>query len=203
MSSVTIHVSEEAVKQRLGALANRSGAVIARAANRSVNTGKKVIKQETAKIYNVRQKDADKILKVTKATAAKPVLTLTYKDSHPNLYVFGRESSLAPRFVIRSSNPVNPDPGYVKAKVMNRGGYVALNGSPKPFVQQAKKSGNIALFQRVSNHVRAPIRGVAAPSLPQVIKNEKVLARFNREARDMFEKRLLHEIDNVLKGVTK
>ncbi len=203
MSNVTIHVSEEAVKQRLGALANRSGAVIARAANRSVNTGKKVIKQETAKIYNVRQKDADKILKVTKATAAKPVLTLTYKDSHPNLYVFGRESSLTPRFVIQSSAPVNPDPEYVKAKVMNRGGYVALNGSPKPFVQQAKKSGNIALFQRVSNHARAPIRGVVAPSLPQVIKNEKVLARFNREARDMFEKRLLHEIDNVLKGVTK
>ncbi|MDE7201930.1 MAG: phage tail protein [Lachnospiraceae bacterium] len=203
MINVTIHVSEEAVKQRLGALANRSGAVIARAANRSINTGKKAIKQETAKIYNVRQKDVDGILKVTKATAAKPVLTLTYKDSHPNLYVFGRESALTPRFIIHSSDPVNPDPEYVRAKVMKSGGYVPLNGRPKPFVQQAKRSGNIALFQRVSDQARAPIRGVAAPSLPQIIKNDKVLARFNRDARDMFEKRLLHEIDNVLKGVTK
>lgn len=202
MINVTIHVSEEAVKQRLGVLANRSGTVIARAANRSVNTGKKAIKQETAKIYNVRQKDVDGILKVTKATAAKPVMTLTYKDSHPNLYVFGRESSLTPRFVIHSSDPVNPDPEYVRAKVMRRGGYIPLNGRPKPFVQQVS-NGNIALFQRVSNKSRAPIRGVAAPSLPQVIKNEEVLARFNRDARSMFEKRLLHEIDNVLKGVTK
>lgn len=202
MINVTIHVSEEAVKQRLGVLANRSGAVIARAANRSVNTGKKAIKQETAKIYNVRQKDVDGILKVTKATAAKPVMTLTYKDSHPNLYVFGRESSLTPRFVIQSSDPVNPDPEYVRAKVMRRGGYIPLNGRPKPFVQQVS-NGNIALFQRVSNKSRAPIRGVAAPSLPQVIKNDEVLARFNRDARSMFEKRLLHEIDNVLKGVTK
>lgn len=202
MINVTIHVSEEAVKQRLGVLANRSGTVIARAANRSVNTGKKAIKQETAKIYNVRQKDVDGILKVTKATASKPVLTLTYKDSHTNLYVFGRGSSLTPRFVIQSSDPVNPDPEYVRAKVMRRGGYVPLNGRPKPFVQQAK-NGNIALFQRVSDKPRAPIRGVAAPSLPQVIKNDKVLERFSRDARDMFEKRLLHEIDNVLKGVTK
>ncbi len=202
MINVTIYVSEEAVKQRLGVLASRSGAVIARAANRSVNTGKKAVKQETAKIYNVLQKDVDGILKVTKATAANPVLTLTYKDSHPNLYVFGRESSLTPRFVIQSSDPVNPDPEYVRAKVMRQGGYTPLNGSPKPFVQQTR-NGSIALFQRVSDESRAPIRGVAAPALPQVIKNDKVLARFNRDASDMFEKRLLHEIDNVLKGVTK
>lgn len=202
MLNTTIYVNEDVVRQRLGALANRSGAVIARAANRSVNTGKKVIKQETTRIYNVRQKDVDGILKVTKATASRPVLTLTYKDSHPNLYAFGRTSSLTPRFIIQSSDPVNPDPEYVRAKVMRRGGYTPLSGRPRPFVQQVK-NGNIALFQRVSNESRAPIRGVAAPSLPQVIKNDKVIERFNRDARDMFERRLLHEIDNVLKGVTK
>lgn len=202
MLNTTIYVNEDVVRQRLGALANRSGAVIARAANRSVNTGKKVIRQETTRIYNVRQKDVDGILKVTKATASRPVLTLTYKDSHPNLYVFGRTSSLTPRFIIQSSDPVNPDPEYVRAKVMRRGGYTPLSGRPRPFVQQVK-NGNIALFQRVSNESRAPIRGVAAPSLPQVIKNDKVIERFNRDARDMFERRLLHEIDNVLKGVTK
>lgn len=202
MINTTIYVNEDVVRQRLGALANRSGSVIARAANRSVSTGKKVLKQETARIYNVRQKDVDGILKVTKATSSRPVLTLTYKDSHPNLYVFGRPSSLTPRFVIQSSDPVNPDPEYVRAKVMKRGGYIPLQGRPRPFVQQVK-NGNIALFQRISNEARAPIRGVAAPSLPQVIKNDKVLERFTREAGEMFEKRLLHEIDNVLKGVTK
>lgn len=203
MINTTIYVNEAEIKRRLGELSKRSGAVIARAANRSVNTGKKAIKQETAKIYNVRQKDVDRILKVTKATAAKPVLLLTYKDSHPNLYVFGRQSSLAPRFIVQSSDPVNPDPEYVKAKVMNRGRYVPLNGRPKPFVQKAKKSGNIALFQRTSNKPRATIRGVSAPSLPQVIKNDEVLARFNRDAYTMFLNRLDHEIDNILKGVTR
>lgn len=203
MINVTIYVSEDEVKKRLGALANRSGAVIARAANRSINTGKKAIKQETSKIYNVRQHDVDYILKVTRATAQRPVLTLTYKDAHQNLYAFGRATSLSPRYIVQSSDPVNPDPEFVKAKVMNKHRPEPLQDRPKPFVQQAKKSGNIALFQRTTNASRAPLRGVAAPSLPQVIKNEEVLARFNRDAYSMFNKRLVHEIDNVLKGVTK
>ncbi len=202
MINVTIHVSEEEVKRRLGNLADKSGMVIARAANRSINTGKKAIKQETAKIYNVRQKDADNILKVTRATSKRPVLTLTYKDPHQNLYAFGKSSSLSPRYIVQSTDPANPDPEYVKAKVMRKHRPEALSGRPKPFVQKAKKSGNIALFQRISNDSRAPIRGVSAPSLPQVIKNEQVLARFNRDAYSMFNKRLIHEIDCVLKGVT-
>lgn len=202
MINVTIYVNEEEVKKRLGALSNKSGAVIARAANRSINTGKKAIKQETAKIYNVRAKDADEILKVTRATARNPLFTLTYKDSHRNLYYFGKSNSLSPRYIVQSTDPANPDPEYVKAKVMNKHRPTPLNGRPKPFVQKTAKSGVIALFQRETNDSKAPIRGVAAPSLPQVIKNEEVLARFNRDAYSMFSKRLVHEIDNVLKGIT-
>lgn len=202
MIDVTIYVSVDEVQRRLGHLANRAGAVIARAANRSITTGKKAIKQETANIYNVRQKDVDYILKVTRATSKHPVLTLTYKDSHQNIYDFGRTSSLNPRYIVRSTDPDNPDPEYVKAKVMKKHRPTALMQRPKPFVQKAK-SGKIALFQRTSNASRAPIRGVAAPSLPQVIKNEEVLARFNRDASTMFNNRLVHEIDNVLKGITR
>ena len=77
MINVTIYVNEEEVKKRLGALSNKSGVVIARAANRSINTGKKAIKHETAKIYNVRAKDADEILKVTRATARPSTIQAT------------------------------------------------------------------------------------------------------------------------------
>jgi len=200
--NVTIYVNEEEVKKRLGALSNRSGAVIARAANRSMNTGKKAIKQETAKIYNVRAKDVSKILKDTKASASNPAFTLTYKDTHQNLYHFGKSNTMSPRYIVQSTDPANPDPEFVKAKVMNKHRPTPLDGRPRPFVQKAAKSGNIALFQRERNDSKAPIRGVAAPSLPQVIKNEEVLARFNRDAYSMFSKRLVHEIDNVLKGIT-
>lgn len=203
MINVTITVSEAEVKRRLGTLANKSGVVISRAANRAISTGKKAIKQETAKIYNVNQKDVDKILKVEKATTAHPVVHMTYRDSHMNLAAFGKKSSLTPRYPIKSSSPYDPDPEYVKAKVMTGRGAVALQHGPKPFVQISKKSGVIGLFRRVDNSSRAPIRGVAAPALPQVIKNEEVIARFNRDVTGMFVKRLNHEIDQILKGKTR
>ncbi len=200
MIETTIYVSEDEVRRRLGSLQNRAGLVIARAANRSIDTGKKAIKQETSKIYNVRQKDTERILRVTKATSGNPVAILTYKDTHTNLYAFGRQTSLRPRYIVQSSDPVNPDPEYVKAKVFNKSRPVPLQDRPRPFVQKAKRSGVIALFQRTSNASRAPIRGVSAPALPQIIHNDDVMARFNRDAYSMFVKRLAHEIDHELKG---
>ena len=202
MINVIITVSEEEVKRRLGTLADKSGEVISRAANRAITTGKKAIKQETAKIYNVRQKDADSILTVKKATAAHPVVHMTYKGPHLNLMAFGKQSSLTPRYPIRSSSPYDPDPEYVKAKVMTGRGAVALENGPKPFVQ-ITRSGVIGLFRRIDNSSRAPIKGVAAPALPQVIKNEEVIARFNRDAASELKKRLNHEIDWVLRGKTR
>ncbi len=199
MVNVTITVSEEEVKRRLGILANKSGQVIARAANRSINTGKKAIKQETAQIYNVRQRDVEEIVKIRKATQANPTAKLTFKDRHKNLYSFGKESTVKPRYPVRSSNSYDPDPGYVTATVKKTRTNVPLSGRPKPFVQISPQNGYILLFQRKSNDARAPLRGVAAPALPQIVKNEKVMARFSRDAGSMFVKRLDHEITRVLK----
>ena len=201
-ADITIHTSEKEVKKRLGNLAERSGAVISRAANRAAGTGRKVIRQETARVYNVRQKDVSEILDSKKATTRHPVAVLVYRDVHKNLYHFGFQSSLGPRYVVRSTRG-RADPKYVKAKVFKRGARVPLSGTPKPFVQVAKKSGKIGLFQRTSKASRAPIRGVAAPSMPQIINNKEVIARFTREVNSMFEERLVVEIDNILKGITR
>ena len=44
---------------------------------------------------------------------------------------------------------------------------------------------------------------VQAPAIPQIIKNEEVIAQFRRAAGPMLQKRLEHEIDVVLKGVVR
>lgn len=199
MVNVTITVSEEEVKRRLGILANKSGQVIARAANRSINTGKKAIKQETAQIYNVRQRDVEEIVKVRRATPSDPEVKMTFKSRHRNLYSFGKESTVKPRYPVRSSSPYDPDPGYVTVTVKNARPNIAMSARPRPFVQISHKNGYFLLFRRSSNKSRAPLRGVAAPALSQIIKNEKVMARFRRDAGSMFMKRLDHEITRVLK----
>ena len=203
MVEVKVEIPYEEIKRRLGTLQHRSGHVIARAANRSITTGKKVIKQETARIYNVRQKDVEKILKTERATAEHPHVHMVFRDTHQNLAVFGKETSLTPRTPVRSSDPFNPDPEYVKARVMNGYSAVPLRERPRPFVQFVGGDRRAILLQRVDNSSRAPLRGVSGPALPQILKNEAVVKRFQNETSKMFTKRLNHEIDQVVKGRVK
>lgn len=203
MINVKIRVFQGEVRRRLGTLQSKSGHVIARAANRSIDTGKTVIKKEAAKIYNVRQKDVEKVLTVERATSKRPYAHMIFRDRHQNLAAFGKPSSLSPRTPVRSSDPTNPDPAYYRAKVMSRPGTIPLKGRPKPFVQFAGKNKNAILLQRKSKASRAPLRGVAAPALPQILKNDEIMEKFNHEAAVMFANRLEHEIDQVLKGNVK
>ena len=147
MIDVKIEIPQKEIKRRLGTLQNRSGSVIARAANRSITTGKKVIKQETAEVYNVRQKDVENILKVERATSKHPYAHMVFKDTHQNLAMFGKSSSLTPRTPVRSSDPTNPDPAYFRAKVMSGHKAVPLSGRPKPFVQFVGKDKNAILCE--------------------------------------------------------
>ena len=64
------------VEKLLGNAANKSGRVVANAANRTLPTGAKVIKQETANEYNVRQKDVEETLRRIKANWSDPTAIL-------------------------------------------------------------------------------------------------------------------------------
>lgn len=204
MIDAKITISEGDIKRRLGNLSHKSGHVISRAANRSAATGKKVIKQEATRIYNINQKDVEKIFRQERATASHPYVQMVFRDPHRNLAVFGsRKNVLTPRTPVRSSDPTNPDPAFYKAKIMNGHHAAALNGSPKPFIQFAGKNKMAILLQRKNRSSRAPLRGVAAPAIPQILKNNEVLKKFNDETSAMFVKRLEHEIDQALKGEIK
>lgn len=195
-----VYVTIEEIERRLGDAANKSGRVIANAANRAMITGEKVIKQETAAKYNVRQKDVASTLKKIKAKWSEPTARLEYTGGHGNLFYFGRadQSVLKPRYPVRSTSPYDPDPGNVFVRIMKDGSMVPLEQDPKPFVQIV--SGNLGLFQRTSSASDAPLRGEAPPSIPQIIRNEKVMERFQKESWETMQKRLEHELDRIMKG---
>lgn len=194
------YMTIEEVERLLGKAENKSGRVIANAANRTLSTGAKVIKQETANEYNVRQKDVEETLRRIKGNWSDPTAVLRFTGGHGNLYNFGKGdmSVLKPRYTVRSSSPYDPDPGNVFARVMRNGSMVPLNQNPKPFVQVV--NGNLGLFQRISDKADAALRGVAPPAIPQVIRNDKVQERFQKETGEMLQRRMLHEIDRLMKG---
>ena len=72
-----------------------------------------------------------------------------------------------------------------------------LGGERKPFIQIARKSGNIALFRRTGDGTNK-IEGVSGPAFTQIIQNPETMRKFNVEIRDVFLKRIGHEIDRVL-----
>lgn len=203
MIDATVEVSVNDVKMRLGALEKKAALVMARAANRSVVTGKKVIKQATARRYLIRQSDVEAVLKVKRATQRYPLVKLEFKDDHKNLFYWSRRGSsvVTPNVPVTYDGDGTPQPKVYRAKVERGKGGKTLGGSRKPFVQIARKSGNIALFRRTGNSSKE-IVGVAAPALPQIIGNAEVLQRFEQETSKMLLERLEHEISYELgKGV--
>ena len=109
MVGVQVTVSDKAVKKALGSLQSKSGVVISRAANRAMGTAEKVIRDETAAIYEINKREVSKDLKRKKATVAKPTAILTYKSAHKNLFWWksrGR-SGVSPARPVQSSSPCN------------------------------------------------------------------------------------------------
>lgn len=207
MLNTTIYVDEAEVKRRLGLLADKSGKVIARAVNRSYNTGKNAIAREARKDYLVNQKDVNdpKTLKITRATQANPTATMEYTGVHRNLYLWNNKRAVTPNMAIKWSHR-GPNVKIYKAAVARGHGKISLQGENKPFIQRVRsgeKGEFIGLFRRATPARDAKLVGVGAPSIPQILKNEKIMEQFRRSAGPMLQKRLEHEIDAVLKGVTK
>ena len=207
MINTTIYVDEAEIKRRLGILADQSGKVIARAVNRSYTTGKNAIAKEAKKDYLIIQKDVNnsKTLKITKATPADPAATLEYTGEHRNLYLWNNKRAVSPNEIIHWSRG-KPNVKVYKAAVERGHAKVKLQGENKPFIQRVRKSKKgefVGLFRRVSAERNSKLVGVGAPAIPQILKNEKVMEQFRRAAAPMLQKRLEHEIDAILKGVTR
>lgn len=207
MLNTTIYVNETEVKRRLGILADQSGKVIARAANRSYTTGKNAIAKEAKKDYLLTQQDINnsKCLKIIRATQADPTATLDYTGEHRNLYLWNKNKAVGPDQIIHWSHG-KPNVKIYKAAVTRGHSKIKLNGDNKPFIQRVRsgeKSEMVGLFRRATTARDSKLVGVGAPSIPQILKNDKIMEQFRRSAGPMMQKRLEHEIDMIIKGVTK
>lgn len=209
MIGATITVSEEEVRKRLGTLANKSGKVMARAANRAYKTGKTAIAKETARRYLIRQKDINdkNVLKEKPATEKNPTATLVYTGGHRNLYLWNNNKAVSPNKIIHWSHG-KPNVNVYSAAVMKGHGKIKLYGDAnnKPFIQRVRKgekSEFVGLFQRRNEDRKSQLVSVQAPAIPQILKNAGVMEQFERSAGPMFQKRLEHEIERVLKGAGK
>ncbi len=197
---IEIIVDDEYVADRLGALAGRTNVVITRAANVGMRKAAVAITNETYERNALRKKDIREILSRKRASYSHPVAKLTYRDAFKNLVIWSEGHG---RSVVKPYIPhigYSDEPKNYFGHVKRRGGDKALEGEgPIPFIQIAKGSGNMSLFTRLGRS-RYPIRGVAAPAIPQVIAEDKVEKEVRKIAFDATEKELERQIALQLKN---
>lgn len=197
--AVTVEATLKEISRRLGTLDQKTNVVMSRAANRAAMTGSKVIRQGTGSRYRINQGDVNATLKTTKATYQNPTAVLTYSDRHRNLYTFGQKNVVKPRFNIRSSRADAPNPPFISASVEKSSAWTALNRDPKPFIRSTR-SGNTLVLQRETSDRSAPLIGRSAPAIPQIVKNEDTMEEFHEKTDQMLQKRIDHEIEQILRG---
>lgn len=64
------------------------------------------------------------------------------------------------------------------------------------------KSGRLMVLQREGS-ARYPVRGLSGPAIAQMLGEEGVRRVIKTRAQEILDRRLSHEIDNLLKGRTK
>ncbi len=201
MMKAIIEVDTDDIRRRLGSLEKKKNLVLARASNRAAVTGRKVLAQETAKRYNVRQKDVKDIVTIKKAYYGSPMVTLKYKDTHKNLILWKKTNVVKPRRVISFDVNGEPNVKVYKANVKVDTGERTLGGDRKPFIQITKK-GNIGMFRRTVQRRGGgrELEHVMGPALPQVMKSKEVMDKFRALTALTLNQRIKHEIEWVLKG---
>jgi len=186
------------IEKKLGAMREKAGIVMARAANSAATTAKKVIKQETAKKYMVQQKDIENIARVQKAFYGRPYAVVKFCDGHKNLAHWPMKSrNLSPYKRIHFNSKGKPNVKVYKAQVKREGGKKELGGDRKPFLQVVKKSGVFLLLRRKEGS-HGKLEGVTGPAFTQIVQNKDVMERCEKEAMETLRKRIGHETDHIL-----
>ena len=196
--TINTQVNEADIRKRLGRLAYKSGAVMARASNRAVRHGKTVIARETSSRYRIKQSTINdkKYCKPNWAKASAPTASLIYTGHNRNLSTW--QSGVSPFKVIEWDND-EPNVKVYSASVMRKSGFHKLTEEPKSFLQMTR-NGFVGMFRRKSEKRNAKLEGVGGPAVPQIVKNKEIMDKFNTESSTEIQKRLKLEIDRVLRG---
>lgn len=174
------------IEKSLGNLRRRAPYVMARAANRTATHVKKVTSEEVRKKYVIGVRATQGIMKVYRATGEKPTARVYIHGTHLNLKKFDvRKSTRKGRIV------------YQRARVEQNNSPVPLSARPRPFLAKMA-NGYHGLFVRKTDEPRSEIRGVAGPSVPQMIGSREVMYHIHESAQEMLQKRIEHEIDYLL-----
>lgn len=184
---------------RMGNLWRNTPVVITRAANKAATKVRTDIDKETTERYLTQKRAVHRTGTLHKATYSTLSAQLVYKDTFRNLARWaGRPGGNAVRPLYPHQGWNNDKPKNYFAHVKRSNALKALTGVGEiPFRQEAK--GYNLLFRRTGRS-RYPIKGVAAPAIPQVVKNKDTLNTVSKTAYEVMSKEAARQMELYLSG---
>lgn len=199
--SVVVDKALEKVNSMIQGISSDDGkAIIARALNRAVDTGRVSATTSAREEYTAKRKDLTSTIKVTRATA-----------KNLNAYIVSKGSGIPlGSFKVRPSTPNgrrrkpievqvragmgDAVPGFIarvggKNGVWARRSVISRSGSPSKYHYRDSKG-----------RVREEIRQLYGPSAPQMLGSDNVSEAVRKSTLEAFDKRLDHEINRYLSG---
>lgn len=168
------------VRERLGDFSSKAPNVIASALNRALTNVASNVSKEVRKEYVIKASEVKETLSKTRAT--KTSLEAIVR-SRGNLIPLDR-FKVSPKKV----QPKRKTPIKIAVK----------KGGTKPTLKAFVADINgIKVFKRETKK-RLPILRLYGPSIPQMLKNEEIRTKINEEGKEMFYRRLDHNINQIL-----
>ncbi len=182
------------IEERLGALKNRTPLVVSRAINRTVSNIRKNMGKEVSARYFVSGKTVREAMRSVNANKGNLSGAVILRGSPIALAKF----KVSPNRAVRHTKKGRYSPKVYKSGVERDGGLKPLSGEPKAFLATMKSTGHIGVMER-KGEKRFPIKQLYGPSVPQMAKNEEIMANINREAGKTLERRINAEVANILR----
>ena len=161
--------SVEEVQKRLGNFKSKTPLVLSRAINRAIQNVKKNMGKETSQLYYISSSDVKKTVRITKASKGSLKAAAISAGGGIELSKY----KVSPKTPVRYRGK-SRSPRVYKAGVKKDGGIKPLDGDPRSFVAVMK-------------------------SVPQIVKNEDIMSKINKEASETLQKRIDAEINNILR----
>jgi hypothetical protein len=160
-----------------------TGKAVYYALTRAIQNARSNLVNEARKSYTVKAKSVRSTLKIKRVTKKN---------------LFGEVRSTG-RVIPMIDFKVNPKTVNPRRSAPIRVGVRKGTSSPLASAFIARIDGKVGVFERVGPN-RAPLRQIFGPSAPQMVGNEDVIKRVSDEAVEVLQRRLDHEIQNILAG---
>lgn len=198
MIEANIEISDadiRAIRERLGHLGDKTPNVLSRAINRTVSNIKTEMKRDTAKKYNILNRDVGATLTERKATSKE---LFGYVKSTGAVIPLSKFKVSPQRLV--SYDDGEPNPSHYSAAVLKGGALKALTHRPKAFVA-VMPNGHGGVYERTGKKTRNGKELIAqrfGPSVPHMLKNEYIIREIKSKAQSTLQKRIDAEINYIL-----